>query len=325
MTAEPVDERIVAVLREELLAGSDRPIAVDEPLGELGIGLDSLGLIKAVIAIENAFGVQLPDDILASPSSITVSRLAELVGRAPGVRPREVDVSLRDSTIPPRHHRMERLAYTTGSRGVAGRALWAAARVVWPVKRFAFSRSRHLLLERRLDAEQAPVSPPPGIELRAYAPEDGERLESLWPGFMRRPSLRLVARALGDGAIALVATDGGRVVALDLLSGDGASGEIVLEPARAACWGLYLVEAPDCRGRGIGLALLAHSLRVARELGYRAQLAAVRDDNMPMLAASVQLLGFQPIGYARRTRVLGLRWWTWEIDGEPGRGRLLRV
>lgn len=72
--------------------------------------------------------------------------------------------------------------------------------------------------------------------------------------------------------------------------------------------GLYLVEAPGSRGRGIGLALLAYSLRVSRELGFRAQLTAVRQDNQPMLAACVQLLGFRQIGHARRTRILGFTW-----------------
>jgi hypothetical protein len=42
-----------------------------------------------------------------------------------------------------------------------------------------------------------------------------------------------------------------------------------------------------------------------------------------MLAAATQLLGFRPIGTARRLRVLGLTGWSWEVDGRRRRGRRL--
>jgi len=325
MTTGTVEQEIVRILREELLVGSERLIPLDAPLGELGLGLDSLGLLKSVIAIENAFGVQLPDDILAASGSLTAGRLAQLVARATHSPSADEGPSLPDSTIPPRHHRMERLAHSLASRGYIGRVLWAAARFGWPVKRFLFARPRYLVLERPLEHGSVPVTAPPGIELRPYVDADDERFDGLWPDFMKRSSQRLVARSLKEGAIPLVATDGERIVALDLLSREGARDEIVLGRSRAACWGLYLVEAPDSRGRGIGVALLGYSLQVSRELGYRAQLAAVRDDNKPMLAACVQLLGFRVIGHAQRTRVLGFTWWTWLIDGTRGHGRRLQV
>lgn len=325
MTAGTVEEEIARILREELLLGSSRPIPPDAPLGELGLAFDSLALLNAVIAIEEAFGVQLPDDVLTSSGTLTVSKLALLVSETPRVPSPGVGERLRDSAVPPPHHRMERLEHSLASRGYVGRLLWAAARLAWPVKQLLFERPRYVLIERPLEVDSAPATPPPGIEVRSYVPADGQLLAGLWPDFMERSSRRLVARLLEEGAIPLVATDGKRIVALDLLSRDGARGEIVLCQARDACWGLYLVEAPDFRGRGIGVALIAHSLRVSRELGCRAQLAAVRDDNKPMLAACVQLLGFRVIGHAQRTRLLGGTRWSWEIDGRRSRGRRLEI
>jgi acyl carrier protein/GNAT superfamily N-acetyltransferase len=325
MTAGIVEEEIARILREELLLGSSRPIPPDAPLGELGLAFDSLALLNAVIAIEEAFGVQLPDDVLTSSGTLTVSKLALLVSETPRVPSRGVDERLRDSAVPPRHHRMERLEHSLASRGYVGRVLWAAARLAWPVKQLLFERPRYVLIEQPLEVDSAPATPPPGIEVRSYVPADDQLLAGLWPNFMERSSRRMVARLLDEGAIPLVATDGKRIVALDLLSRDGARGEIVLRPARDACWGLYLVEAPDFRGRGIGVALIAHSLRVSRELGCRTQLAAVRADNKPMLAACVQLLGFQAIGHAQRRRLLGFTRWSWEIDGKRSRGRRLEI
>lgn len=325
MITRTAEEEITRILREDFLFGSDRPIPLDAPFGELGLGLDSLAVLNFVIAVENAFVVQLPDEILAAQRSLTVSRLAVLVARSPSVRPRAPQPGLLDPRIPPRHHRMERLGHALTGRGYLGHVLWAAARLAWPAKRFVFARSTHLLLERSLDVDSAPVAPPPGIELRAYVPADEKSLAGLWPDFTRRSSRQMVDRWLREGAIPLVASDGNRIVALDLLSTTGDPGNIELRRERDTCWGLYLVEAPDFRGRGIGLALLAHSLRVARERGFRAQLTAVRQDNKPMVAAAVQLLGFRRIGHAQRTHVLGVTRWSWEIDGRSGRARRLVI
>ena len=112
------------------------------------------------------------------------------------------------------------------------------------------------------------------------------------------------------------------MVALDLLSTTGYD-EIKLRAERSACWGLYLVEAPAVRGRGIGLALLAYSLQSASEQGFRAQLTSVHEANRPMLAACMQLLGFRTLGTATRTSVLGATRWSWDVEGWKGRGRRL--
>jgi GNAT superfamily N-acetyltransferase len=123
---------------------------------------------------------------------------------------------------------------------------------------------------------------------------------------------------LRQGAIALVAAEGSRIVALDLLSATGEDEVTIRQPD--ACFGYWLTEAPAARGRGIGLALVAYSLPVARDRGFRAQLAWVAEDNTAMLAAATQLLGFRSVGTASRLRVLGLTRWSWDVRGRSGRG-----
>jgi GNAT superfamily N-acetyltransferase len=128
-------------------------------------------------------------------------------------------------------------------------------------------------------------------------------------------------REVDRGAIALVACSEDRVVAVDLLSGSGGLDVEVNSPG--ACFGFLLAEARAARGRGIGLALAAHSFGVARERGFRTQHTHVWEDNTAMLAAATQLLGFGIIGSARRMQVLGVTRWSWQIRGQRGRGSRL--
>jgi hypothetical protein len=194
--------------------------------------------------------------------------------------------------------------------------------VAAPARRFLLTRHRHVILERRLDDETtAPVQAPRDIVLRPFETGDEERLTGLWAPFNEQAGRRGLARWLRTGATAFVAAEGPRIVALDLLSADGENEVRVVRSD--ACYGFYLAEAAAVRGRGVGLALVAYSFLKARELGFRAQLTYVRDDNTAMLAAATQLLGFRPIGTAHRTHVLGVSRWSWEIEGRRGRGPAL--
>lgn len=324
ISSERAQREIERVVREQLLFGSERELPVDLPLGELG--LDSLALLHLIMAIEEAFGVQLPDNVLVRRDPISIRALGDLVVVATRrTQPGSVAVPPADPTILPPHFRMERLHRWLARRGWLGRHMRTAATMAWHAKRFLFEHSAHYVMERPLEGKQPTIGPPPGIDLRPFTRADQDLMAGLWPDFDDRRARREMQRWLADGAIALVAVEGSRVVALDLLSLDGNRGEVELAPARGACWGLQLVEAPDVRGRGIGLALLAYSLRVSRDRGFRAQLATVRSDNAPMIAAGTQILGFRAIGRAGRTRIFGITRWSWEVEGLRGRGRLLSI
>lgn len=313
---------ITAVLRDQLLLGSERALPLDTPLAELG--LDSLAVLYLVTTVEERLGVALSDENLARGRPISLQDVIEAAVAGAPVRP--TGTALPRPPAIPAHHRMERLHHALSGRGLLGAGARAALIAGWRAERVLLKLTRHALLERRLDGrEQAVIDAPPGVDLRPYGASDAARLAGVWPRFDERRSRRAMERWLADGAIALVATEGHRIVAVDLLSTDGDPGEIELSPSRGACWGLHLTEAPDVRGRGIGLALLAYSLRVAEERGYRAQITAVRDDNAPMLAACVQLLGFSHLGIARRTRILGITRWSWKIDGVRHRGPRLAL
>ena len=319
MTPEATRQVILRIVREELLFGSERSIPVDAPLGELGVGLDSLALVRLLTAVEATFGIDVPDDVWTARGPLSVDDLAEVVAAAPK---REAAVPPPAEEGPILRGRMERVEHALAGGGPGRRAAWAAVRVLAPVKQFAFAHSRNLVLERRLDDSELPeIEPPPGVVVRPYAAGDEGGLAGLWPSFTERHGRSYLRRSLRKGVIVLVAAEEKRIVALDLLS---PAGEEEVQIARGdACYGYWLAEAPAARGRGIGLSLLAYSLRFARERGFRTQLTYVADTDTLMLAAATQLLGFRSMGTARRLRVLGLTGWSWEVDGRRRRGRRL--
>jgi acyl carrier protein len=311
LSSQAAEQGIARIVRDELLLGSNRVIPFDEPLGELGLGLDSLALVNLLTGIEAAYGVELSDDVWAAREPLSVNDLAEIVRRTPRTAAPTLDRG-RDSPV--LHGRMERIDHALAGRGVAGRAAWAAARMGAPAIRFLFFRTRHLILERTLDdTASTAIAPPPDIELRTLAPDEEPDLSGLWPSVHERRSQRVLARALHEGAIALVACERSRVVALDLISAKGDDEVSVVSPG--ACYGFFLSEAPEARGRGIGLALAAYSLDAARRRGFRRQFTHVWDGNTAMLAAATQLLGFRMIGSAQRSSVFGVTRWSWQVDG----------
>jgi acyl carrier protein len=313
-----VEQELVRIVRDELLLGSEREIPLDTPLGELGVGLDSLALVNLLTKIETSFEVDLPDDVWTRRGPLSLADLAELVAATPAAA---APASAAEEPAQILQGRMERAEYALRRYGVLGRAAWAAVRVAAPAKRFLLTRDRNVILERRLDAETAPFPVPEPIVMRPFEPGDEHRLTGLWAPFNEPSGRRGLREWLRKGANVLVAAEGDRVVALDVFSADGDDDVELARPD--ACYGVYLAEAPAVRGRGIGLALVAYSFEQARELGFRTQLTYVREDNTPMLAATTQLLGFEVIGSARRAHVLGFTRWSWEIGGRRGRGSAL--
>jgi acyl carrier protein/GNAT superfamily N-acetyltransferase len=315
VSTRTVEQELVRIVREELLLGTERAIPLDAPLGELGLGLDSLALMNLLTRIETSFGVELPDDVWTARGPLSLADLAELIESTPTV---EAPAHAAEPAAPLLQGRMERAEYALRRYGVLGRIAWSVLRLGAPVRRFLFTRHEHVVFERALDEEPS-FEAPPGVVLRPF--EAGDDLAGLWAPFNERSGRRGLEQALRSGATALVAVEGDKVVALDLYSGEG---DDDVRIARAgACYGFYLAEARAVRGRGVGMALIAYSFGQARARGFRTQLTYVRDDNTAMLVAAAQLLGFRPVGAARRTHVLGVSRWSWDLGGRRGSGRKL--
>jgi acyl carrier protein len=76
MSRETIERDVAGVLREQVLLDSDREIAFDAPLGP-GAGLDSLGLMEFLAALEERFNVDFPDSLWIDRRDFTLGRLVD--------------------------------------------------------------------------------------------------------------------------------------------------------------------------------------------------------------------------------------------------------
>ena len=77
-TPETTEQRLLTLLRPFLrLLPPDSPLALDADLGKLG--LDSLQSIDLLIALEQEFAVQLPDELITAETFATPAHLLALL------------------------------------------------------------------------------------------------------------------------------------------------------------------------------------------------------------------------------------------------------
>lgn len=76
MSRESIERDVAGVLRDHVLLDSDREIAFDAPLGP-GVGLDSLGLMEFLAALEERFDVDFPDGLWTDRREFTLGRLVD--------------------------------------------------------------------------------------------------------------------------------------------------------------------------------------------------------------------------------------------------------
>ena len=320
-TLEPasVEQEIARIVRDELLLGSDRPIPFDQPLGELGVGLDSLGLVNLLTAVETVRRRAVGRLLDRTWSALSQRGRRD---RAEHGRLGSAHQARRPGVARVLHGRLEQIEDSSVTE--VGRSCGLVRdSVPLPVKRFcgrghgiscssAASRIRRLRRPLRLRRSSCARSRP------------GEQpdLSDLWaPVHARRMTQRLSAggRRRGDPARRLRRGSG---VAVDFISGSAGSWT-------SRSTGRALASA-SCSPRRAPPAVAASGSRspllVQRRARARLSDAAthVWDGNTAMLAAATQLLGFRIVGSARRTAAgLGITRWTWEIAGTRAAGARL--
>lgn len=79
MNRAEVEKCILQLLRDCALNGSTRDIDIDEPMGEAGLGLDSLSLMQFLVSLEKTYSVQLPVDFWSDAAQRSLRQCADLV------------------------------------------------------------------------------------------------------------------------------------------------------------------------------------------------------------------------------------------------------
>ena len=74
--------KVLLVQRLRLRDVAPETIADEDPLAQGPLGLDSLDLLELALAVDQAYGVKLPDEQLAQQALQSIATLADFVERS---------------------------------------------------------------------------------------------------------------------------------------------------------------------------------------------------------------------------------------------------
>ncbi|NLP11741.1 acyl carrier protein [bacterium] len=323
-----IETEVLDILRRTALSGSRRPVGPDEPLGELGVGLDSLALIEFATAIEKRFQIQLPDEMWVERSQLSLGRLSDWIHQSispstiagwealqpPPVQPdaAEKNISLEVEAAPASNQTIEYFR-------ILGRRLTGAFGSF-------YQHEEWYILEFRLTENPLPsFSPAIPVQVRPAALEDRDPLHTFWNSFTyetidgQKMDMTLFKARLDSGAICLAAWRQEQIIGMDWLFTLGYrcpySGLTITWPPDT-CYGGELWEHAAFHGQGVGMSLLSASLAAARKAGYLRQVTLVKAHNTKMLSAAVQLYGFEKIGTISVNRLRRRPFSIWHKGGK---------
>lgn len=309
-----IENVLLSILRETSLIGN-RVVNPAAPLGEQGLGLDSLALVKFITAVENRFDLELPESIWMDRDRLTLHRLAETI---PGA-----GESTEEQTRP--HEPIAAPAPLSG----AGGPFRKMAQAFRFMAKFIYKRDTLYILSFDLENQVVPSNDgSPNCRCRPANLNDLTAAKDMWPRNQRQRKLQTFMARHSAGYSCYVAEIDGAIAAIDWVTGAEdyeRNLDITIRPHPGSCYGLDLYEHPAYQEKGIGLAALIHCLGKSKEQGYRRHYTIVQSSNRKMLLTCIQLIGFTAVGRIRARRILGRTWSTWRIDGKAGRGRVLEL
>jgi acyl carrier protein len=77
-----VKDRLHVVLERIVLAGREGDLPSDAPLGEEGLGLDSLALVRFLTAVEQELGVEVPYEVWSDIAQLSLDDCATALAKA---------------------------------------------------------------------------------------------------------------------------------------------------------------------------------------------------------------------------------------------------
>lgn len=326
MNRADVEQEVVSILRQCALHGSERAVALDKPLGQVGLGLDSLALLEFVTAVERRFDVAFSDDIWTRRGQLALTDVVdEIVGRGAPVALVAASVVQRPRELA--QGRAARALALVREQGLFKGSMSIASR--------AFKRAiGHVYWRDDLAIMSCPLTDLPVLgDLCALPLEFGVRrdmrslgdLADFWPPRRRRERTELFEERFRREYLCFTASHEGRIVGLDWISagGDDELGTgLRFKEGQGACYGLDLEEHQLFGGKGVGLALLAFSLEECRRRGFTLQVTLVATGNVKMISASTTFFGFRQAGTVTVRRVLSRPHSKWVLGQRSGGGEI---
>ena len=328
MNGYTVERNVIDILRQRVLMGSDREISLSEPLGELGIGLDSLAMVEFVTALEKEYEIAFDDDIWTERELLTLQHFISIIRESS---------SAPTTSRGPSHFRPRTLRKVKASKlsteihkwGSLHFPRWTALQLFMRFVHYIYQRQTFHILSRNLSAAQLP-NPHSSVDLvfSEACADDVSDLDQLWPRHQRRKKLSLFRKRLASGYICLIARQEGEIIGIDWLSESGDDDPFTglrIKMRPETCFGIDLHEHLAHQGKGVGLSLLAFSLAESKRRGFHTQVTMVEARNVRMLSAAVQLLGFSKIGSICTTRIFCQPYSEWRIGNSTGKNGTVLV
>ena len=332
MKRNDVEREVVQILRQASLSGSDREIDIHNPLGELGLGLDSLALAEFVTAVEKRFQIELADNIWTERGQLTLQYFVDLILQSVSAVPSVAQEKYPDIQRVPAgdHAGAQKTVQIARQLDQGNEKNGTAVRLLRKILKFLYHRETFIILEFKLSEQQLPSFPSPlNLILREASVEDAIALSAFWESFDYRTfdkkemNMELFRERLGSGYTCLTAWLDDKIVGMDWLLDKGYDCPFTglkFSWPQDTCYGGELYEHKMYQGRGVGLTLLAFSLTETKKKGYQRQVTWVTAKNVKMLIAAIQMFGFKKIGDIDITRILHRPFSTWKISGRSGRG-----
>lgn len=335
MNRTEIEAQLLDTLRRTALNGSRRAVGPNEPLGELGVGLDSLALIEFATAVEKRFRVQLPDEMWVERGQLSLGRLSEWLHQSispstfaeadklqpPPVQPDNAEKNTLFKTAPAS-------CQDVGHFRTLGR--WLAGAVG-----YLYQHEKWYLLGFKLTEQPLPVfSPAIPVQVLPAALDDSDALHAFWNSFNyetidgQKMDMRLFKARLESGAVCLAAWHQEQIIGMDWLFTQGYRcpyTRLTFTWPPDTCYGGELWEHAEFHGKGVGMSLLSASLATAQKAGYLRQVTLVKAHNTKMLSAAVQLFGFEKTGEISVNRLLRRPFAIWHKGGKSGHSRTLAM
>jgi GNAT superfamily N-acetyltransferase/acyl carrier protein len=313
VTRVETEKELLELLRDYALGNGDTDVSIAEPLGQGGVGCDSLALVRFVTAVENRFSVELPDSIWQDRHQISIRHIAGIICSAAPGKSSSKAVPCDALVAPgPAHRSMrEQIKAEFQKNGIGATLAYLISKAERRLQRAIYQRQTIIVMSRDLKDFALPEGRgPKDLVLREASDGDIPRLNEFWSSRIRIEKLRLFNKRRSRGCIPFIAVRGTEIVGIDWISPHG--DEIpelraTIRTHNGSCYGFDLSE--KYRGEGIGLALLEFSLAEAKRRGFQKQVTYTSSDNAPMLSATIHRLGFQIIAIVESFRFISsIRW-----------------
>lgn len=333
MNHDAIVQEVIQLLRRTL-SGSSREINVDDPLGELGLGLDSLTLIEFVTVLENRFQVVIPESIWTEKGQLSLRTFVDVIAAGRPSAAEAPEVLLQK---PPVVQAGERPSSEISAPVPAASKPLLRSRLDFMRQKWhsIYNTDKFFILEFDLGRPVLPkYSSSLPLDLRRASITDAPALETFWNSFnyltidRQKMDMELFQQRLASGFICLTAYLGAQIVGMDWLvqnSYDCPYTGLRFDWPAGSCYAGELYEHPAFRGKGIGLAVLAFSLEESKRAGFHRQVAWVAEKNVKMLSASIQLFGFRIIGEIHIKKILRKPISRWKIGDRQGWGGTVMI